>query len=1226
MKTHQTLPRLLGTFAIHVGICSMLAASFPTAAQTTIEQAPLSVSKAIPPNILYVLDDSGSMQFEYMPEAMLRADLSRNRASLTACQNASMTSVGENDGQYLFPHDSATIYGKTPYPDTPAADDPQSIRAVHMRSPMVNTIYYNPYVRYQPWIDASSVSTATPTRYPNATATAARYNPYGTTSTKTLDLTAAHTPSKQWLREPSSGAGWCKDAVATSRNFYPVTFYLLKTGGDTSKLSDFVRYQYRPSAGSGSFHALDLATGLETTLSSPPWTTGTWSQTEELQNFANWFSYYRSRVLAARGGTGEAFVGLDPTYRVGYSVISRTGSTGTSFPLIGTTGGFAGTPKQTWYEHLYSGQGADFRSGTPLRKALENAGTYYETADPWGAVSCRASVTMLMTDGVWNSAAQSSTYRNADNEPGDTITGLIGDKQASFSYSPVNPFADATADTLADVALGFWKKDLQSNLKNNVPPTNNNPAFWQHMITMTVGLGVTPTGIKLDGQLYEQPDVADKIFSMLCDPATDKSCNQSRYAVEWPPAAADSANNTADLLHAAVNGRGTFVSALNPQQFEAGVKGALESITPTRPGSGASLAANSTRLEEGTLVFQAEYRRNEQGIWSGDLSAYSVEKTSGIASEVKKWSAAERLDTRDFVASPRSVFFHAPGNSTPIQVFSLSNLSSTQKDKLGADSRQPTKLAELVDYIRGDRSNEANGSNTGLFRQRSSLLGSIVHSQPVYVGAPRATAYTTATFNGSVDYSTFAAGSAKTRIPLVYVQANDGMLHAFYANADTNNTVRAGDEAFAFIPNAVIMNSLGVFADPAIDHRYHLDGEITVADAYDSTLGWRTILVGTLGRAGRGIYALDITDPSAIKLLWEHDATSLPEIGNVLGKPVIAQIANGTWSVIFGNGPNNTGGQARLIMLSAFTGVKTVVSVGTGTNGYLSAPYTWDQDNNGFFETVYVGTAHDAGGSLWRITNLSGSPSLRQIFSTQTGQKVTAAPVVAKNPSTGDVWAFFGTGQYLNLVDLADTTKQSWYGIIDDWKNTGTAPDVRLDRNGKSDLVKRLITAEGTVGNFAVRAISTAADKDMSNMKGWYIDLMPPNSTSSIGERMVVPNVIQGRTLIGTTRIPDASDPCDLTGSGFVMAIDPFTGAALPRTFFDLNGDRLFTQADMMMVNGKLTIVSGIGFKASPNSPIFIENAMQVSLDDASKKTVSTQGGSATPGRTAWREIRRLGE
>ena len=1221
MKTNQPLPRLVGTLAIRIAIFAGLSASLSTAAQTSIEQAPLSVSKAIPPNLLYVLDDSGSMQFEYMPEAMLRPDLSRNKASLTVCQNADMIAIGNDDGQYIFPHDSATIYGKSSYPDTPAVDNPESIRAVHMRSPSVNTIYYNPKVKYQPWIDASSVSTATPTRYPDATPTAGRYNPYGTTSTKTLDLTAAHKPSKQWLREPSSGAGWCKEKVATSRDFYPVTFYQLKDGGDTNNLSDFVRYQYRPEGSGGNFHALDLATGLETTLSSPPWAKAAWSQAEELQNFANWFSYYRSRILTARGGTGEAFVELDPTYRVGYSVISRTGSTGTSFPLIGTTAGFAGTTKQTWYERLYSGQGGDFRSGTPLRKALENAGTYYETAAPWGGVSCRASVTMLMTDGVWNSLAQSPTYENSDNAAGDTISGVIGEKQASFTYAAVSPFSDPTSDTLADVALGFWKKDLQTDLKNNVPPTDNNPAFWQHMITMTVGLGVTPTGIKLNGALYEEPDVAEQIFSMLCDPETADDCDPSKHAVEWPPAAADSANNTADLLHAAVNGRGTFVSALNPQQFEAGVKGALDSITPTRPGSGASLAANSTRLEEGTLVFQAEYRRNEQGIWSGDLSAYSVEKNSGVASEVKQWSAAERLDMRDFVASPRSILFHAPGTSTPLQDFLPSNLTSSQKERLDADSRQPTKLSELIDYLRGDRTNEVNGSNGGLFRQRSSLLGSIVHSQPVYVGAPRATPYTSSTFNGSAEYAAFASGIAGTRIPLVYVQANDGMLHAFYATDGATDTIRAGDEAFAFIPNAVIMNSLGTFADPAIDHRYHLDGEISVADAYDSVLGWRTILVGTLGRAGRGIYALDITDPGAIELLWEHDATSLPEIGNVLGKPVIAQIANGTWNVIFGNGPNNAGGQARLIMLSAFTGSKTVVSVGTGTNGYLSAPYTWDQDSNGFFETVYVGTAHDGGGSLWRITNLAGTPSQRRIFDTQTGQKITAAPVVAKNPSTGAVWAFFGTGQYLNLIDLADTTKQSWYGIIDDWKNSGQPPDVAL-----SNLLKRSIIAEGAVGNFAVRAISAAVDRDMNNKKGWYIDLVPPSSTDSIGERMVVPNIIQGRALIGTTRRPDASDPCDLTGSGFVMAIDPFTGAALPRTFFDLNQDRLFTQADMMMVDGKRTIVSGIGFKASPNSPIFIENAMQVSLDDATKEAVMTQGGSATPGRTAWREIRRLGE
>ena len=128
----------------------------------------------------------------------------------------------------------------------------------------------------------------------------------------------------------------------------------------------------------------------------------------------------------------------------------------------------------------------------------------------------------------------------------------------------------------------------------------------------------------------------------------------------------------------------------------------------------------------------------------------------------------------------------------------------------------------------------------------------------------------------------------------------------------------------------------------------------------------------------------------------------------------------------------------------------------------------------------------------------------------------------------------------------------------------------------------------------------------------------------SSGERMVVPNLFQGGALIGTTRIPDSSNICQPSGKGFVMAINPFTGARLDLTFFDLNGDGLFNDTDKLSVAGVLTIVSGIGFDSSPNSPIFVENVMQVSLDDGTTRTIRTQGSSVDSRRLTWREIPQL--
>ena len=213
--------------------------------------------------------------------------------------------------------------------------------------------------------------------------------------------------------------------------------------------------------------------------------------------------------------------------------------------------------------------------------------------------------------------------------------------------------------------------------------------------------------------------------------------------------------------------------------------------------------------------------------------------------------------------------------------------------------------------------------------------------------------------------------------------------------------------------------------------------------------------------------------------------------------------------------------------------------------------------------------------------------------------------MVGKDPATGSLWVFFGTGQYFSDTDPATTQVQSWYGI----KDTGTTAS-------RASLVQRSVVDQGTLSGQTVRTVSAGTTAELVGQRGWYMDL--PASK----ERMVVPNQFQGGALIGTTRIPNASDVCRPSGKGFIMAINPFTGARLDQTFFDVNGDGLFNNADKLNVSGVLKIVSGIGFDSSPNSPIFVENVMQVSLDDGSTRTIRTQGSSVDARRMNWREIR----
>lgn len=243
----------------------------------------------------------------------------------------------------------------------------------------------------------------------------------------------------------------------------------------------------------------------------------------------------------------------------------------------------------------------------------------------------------------------------------------------------------------------------------------------------------------------------------------------------------------------------------------------------------------------------------------------------------------------------------------------------------------------------------------GKLRIRSGIMGDIVNSQPLYVGAPNGRLYTTANFTGASAYAAFAAQQAN-RVPVVYVGANDGMLHAFDANT--------GKEIFAFVPRAA-MPKLLEYTDQNYVHQYYVDGELTAADIYDTKLGWRSVLVGTLGRGGKGLFALDVTDPSNIRLLWDKTSADIGGLGNTLSKPMIVQTSDGTWSVLLGNGPNSTADNAQLIVMNLLTGHAAQVPVSKTSNNGLSGVFPWSSQSNGITDRVYAG---DLLGTLWRFT------------------------------------------------------------------------------------------------------------------------------------------------------------------------------------------------------------------------------------------------------------------
>jgi len=1235
-RSSPTFARFMGRLAsVSTMVCVLGVLSVPAQAAVTVDSSPLIQRPTVPPNILLMLDDSGSMAWDVMPDYGYLSDSSANGLS-----SASV------NGVYYNPQTTYTAPpmadGKTSYPDASFVN--AWINGFNQSTGTVNLSRYdgsndssrNGYssssIAY-----TTSVSGSSNTYSPTMVCASGDTGPL--TSGDNIGQCQKTSGSKVTYYAPNtptcdSGSTYVSTTKLCKQSPVSVFTYTVQTSASPAK---YTRYYIASHA--GDCKAANLSNCSESAA--------------DQQNAANWFSYYHTRILMAKSGLMAAFSGLSEKYRVGFGSIDGGDSGNKNYKnLPGTpysyadgynggnnyiaqvapfgTGSSSTDQKNAFWNWVSKVKAS---GGTPLRQALTAAGTYYQQSQPWSAMSsdpantkgaelaCRQSYTILTTDGFWNEAdTDFSAPGNADNT--SMKAAITGPNQASYQYVAAAPYADSNSSTLADVAFKFWSTDLRPNSLNEVPTSDDDPAFWQHMVTFTMGLGFTPTGLT----------PADATIDQVAAWAngTYKPTPDWIKSFSWPKPKADSINNIADLAHAAINSRGGFYSATSPTSFSAGLADALKRAT-SRTGSAASLSSNSTQLQTGTVTYQATYTTSK---WTGDLLAYDVNSTNGTISAKSNWTASSKLPT----AANRKIYTTADGStSIEFKVSSdgtLPTLSSAQLTALGASA---TAQTDVINYLRGDQSKE--GTTATSFRKRESLIGDIVSSQPVYVGTPSPNQFLGQTFTGSDTFSKFASDNA-SRAGRLYVAANDGYLHAFDAS---------GAETFAYLPGAVIQyggpNGVadltnrfygdGNTGSPL--HQYFNDGELTVSDVYTST-GWKTVLVGTTGRGlARTVYALDVTDPTKFKLLWERSANdgnsdgNSKYIGQMTGKPVIAQTAAGKWSVVMGNGYNSAAGSAALLQFALNDGSMTVYTTTDGTG--LAAPAVWiGNATNGVSTAAYAG---DLDGNVWSfdLTNAGSAGSLLFTATSDTAgktpQPIMGGMLIGKSPA-GDLWLFFGTGKYLTAADLTDTTTQSWYGlIIAKGATSSSTPITDQTTKTRAKLVQRAITAEtsatfdkgGNLTKSGGRTVTTTSEaKSMTGLSGWYMDLLQPvadGTTKAQGERIVTPNQFQGSYLLGTTRIPNSDDPCNPSGTGWVMAVDPFTGTNPQASFFDLNHDGSVDTSDN--VNGKPA--AGIGFNSLPNNPIFVGSAMLMSFDNGSNASIQTSGGGNNLIRVSWREM-----
>jgi type IV pilus assembly protein PilY1 len=652
----------------------------------------------------------------------------------------------------------------------------------------------------------------------------------------------------------------------------------------------------------------------------------------------------------------------------------------------------------------------------------------------------------------------------------------------------------------------------------------------------------------------------------------------------------------ADLWHAAINGRGLFFSAEDPASLSDAMQDMVDNIV-SRTSSAASIATNSKKLDTSTAIYQASF---DSGNWTGELEAFAVKSDGTLGDSL--WTASTEIPA----AADRKIWTF---NGTAGAVFS------------GAVDTSLGLTADVVNYLRGDQTQEQ--SEGGTFRTRTSLLGDIVNSDPLFV-AEENFGYSSLAGTEGTAYVTYIEGKG-SKAPVIYVGANDGMLHAFKASD--------GSELFAYVPSLVYAN-LPALTLPSYSHKYYVDGAPTVGDVYYGGSAWKTVLVTPLGAGGRGMFALDITknfslsDFDGSDVLWEFDGkndtagSTLNDMGYPVGNAAIGRFNDGKYYAVFGNGYGSVNCKSALFMVQVDapsnvkffdTGKGTCTS--NATQNGMSPPSLVDYDGDRIIDAIFAG---DLLGNLWKFDvstatwgiALGGDPMF-----TATGQPITAPVEVGPAPATssGKAMVYFGTGRYLISGDENDKSKQSFYGLLDEDKVVSS-----------TKLVKQSIVYED-----ANARVVSSETVNWASKQGWYLDLLPPSKTAQ-GERVLsVPLLRHGRVIFNTS-IPSA-DPCVLGGTGWLMELDATTGANLAYSALDMNNDGLFNEGDYVTIGKdaqgndiKSPVAGKKSGSMSLNQPTVITaGSKEYKFNSDIKKGISVtteKSGSSNP-RSSWRQL-----
>lgn len=1239
--------KLAATFLGSIGAGYLVYSSvFAVQGEGTLAQAPMNIETNIPPAFILALDDSGSMLWEVLNNTR-DGVFSWNGTNLSFFNGATPWGYGSGSAyHYQIPYNGR---------DANVAIPP--INAFGFaRSPDVNPAYFDPRVVYSPWktYDRKDYMTIDPANAP------VDPRPAGSTgkSTLTYNLTADVSNANNNYRFqvyngmvlpkdtvvyriagcsaspalPGSANQWVTLTQDTTINascslgirYFPATFYLK----NPASLPAGYGYTATPVA------VTNPAGGMPGTLYKyeiklANFGNNATAYNNALQNFANWFSFYRTRREAVIGATTNALVDVN-NMRVGTFWINDRRAV-TMYDMSNTQ---VGGDREKLFNFLYTLRAS---GSTPTRTAVDYMGKQFKRdprTDSGAPVQlvCQKNAGMLFTDGYIN-------------EGGNTV----GNLDANMG----SPFADGYSGTMADIVVPYYLNSLVPGFDQNAVKVADacKGASPDKRLDCQTNLHMNFYGVVLgsSGKQYGVKYIPDDDDPSVITP--DPYTNPPVWdpPVDLAPQAVD------EMWHATMNARGQMINAKTPALVTSAMRQILTAVGAGASPSG-SIAVAGARVGAGSVTVSPFYESKSNGMdWYGTLTGQKVSTdpaTRAVKYEVV-WEASAKLPA----PAARNVWFgQYSGSTKQASRFSSTNVTlaalcnnpivgmSRCSEALITD-RLKIDISQAVNYLLGDQSLEDQTLETPL-RPRTTRLGDIVNATPLVITPLNDYGYRSLGGSGADPYG-YAAylETKKTRKNLVFAGANDGMFHVF----DGTPTTSGGKELFGYIPTTALghMGNL-LFPyriedkdDQVFRHRYYVDGPIASSDAYYGG-GWKTVAVASTGAGGRSVFALNVSNPSSFTsadVLWEvndrNANTAISKnIGHVLGKPVIVPVKTTSgsvaWKAIFGNGYNSDNGNAVLFIVDVATGAVTTVQanetaapVGKNGLGNIVVLDRWGGTGNalttqvrdGYADTVY---AADQKGAVWKFDLRSSTPATQTVpvFTTNLvngKRQPILGGLAAAAGQGGGVMVFFGTGSFSFEGDGTDKSIQSIYGVLDLPARSGTVTRANL-------FAQTILSTSSTA-----RITSTTAVP--SGKLGWYLDL-------PAGERVVGNPSIESGVLFIPSYFPNTTAGCDSAGSNWLYGLNALSGgAALSQVRVGSptgTSPGTGTGATSLNTGGSAPVTDVAVLTSSRGTPL-AAGAGETALNDALSGQCSMviQAAGAQPlympracGRQSWRQIK----